>query len=594
MLPPHGARLGLPAGRSPAIDRMDFRLEVPPEAEGRPEEKRAGGVIYLPAPESESLAGEEVQVAPAGGGPPPAGEEIHLPSPAGTMIPLPSPAGEEEPLAPPLSEEKAEELRRAIASVFPDLVKDDAGAGGSRAPGVRDIPAESGGNDEAKLEGDEKGTEDGNGQAFADGAERVEDEMAVPVQVEEYEENARLAAEDQYQGNGRLAQLEEDVPGPGRVPPQRQAKPVMVPLPPAASGLAQRRSWVGLDIGSSALKVVQVLPGSGGPAVYNFGQTPAPPGTVKDGVILNVPSVAEAIKRLMTDRRVIRKAVRCAVGGSGVLLRHAVFPTMPRSELKEVLQWEAEQYIPIPLQDVVMDFAVLNGMASKEMQVLIVGAQRRVINGYVETLKGARLWLGALEAEALAQVRAIRFLGLDRSDPDEAVAIVDFGASATRVTVVAGEFPRVTRTIGIGGEALTRTICERGEFDRAEAEELKKAHGLAADSPIRSYLEDILGELLIDICRSLDFFIVSNRGILLGKICLVGGGARLKGLEDALRHHVRATFGSRIKRNLEVLTVTPGLGNTRMVPRLGGVRAELGPEYVLALGLALREERRRH
>ncbi|MHB0886380.1 MAG: pilus assembly protein PilM, partial [Bacillota bacterium] len=418
-------------------------------------------------------------------------------------------------------------------------------------------------------------------------------------------------------------------PPPPAAPPQPAAPPKAAPpVKPAKTAPSetkpakvskvggQGRTWVGLDIGSRTIKVVQVAPGRPHSVVINFASCPTPERSVKDSVIIKPTAVADAITELLDKAGIKQRRVIAALGGQAVILRQAQFPLMPPNELREALKWESEQHIPIPADDAIVDFTILGEISAvaaraaaqaqaapgagtgaqapvttgPAMQVLLVATQKRIVTGYTDVFESAKLKPIALEVDLLGVHRALQSNGYI-DDEGRPVAILNIGAASAGLSLFANHSAQLTRTIPAGSDVFTQSIAEAFQETPAAAETLLREHGAKPLTPIARCVEPVVDELVLEIRRSLEFYLIKNRQHGIGQLFMVGGAAVLPGLaqtiSDALNEALRDKNPG--GQPIEVIVPDP----SRRLPVAGAARArlaEFGPEYMQALGLALREE----
>jgi type IV pilus assembly protein PilM len=356
---------------------------------------------------------------------------------------------------------------------------------------------------------------------------------------------------------------------------------------------------VGLDIGAAHIKLVQVRGTRRGAAVIAFGVAPTPRAGVSEGGIVKPIEVAEAVRRLMRETGVRGRRVVTAVGGPGVILRQVQFPRMADAELREALRWEAEQHIPIPPDEAITDFSILGDAppdpatagGARAMRVMLVGTRRNLVQGLLETMRAASLYLVAIDIDALATTRVLAANGHHPKQEGASVMLVDLGASGTRLSVFRDGLPAFNRTLGVGGNNFTAAIAEGLGQDMAAAEATKRELGVLPDTAAARFLQPLLDELLLEIRRSIEFYLVRHERTEIRHILLAGGGAGLKGLPDALSDYLTVALGVREEESeLKVALLDP-LHELDVHPRLGDRQGDFGPQFMGALGLALREGR---
>jgi type IV pilus assembly protein PilM len=395
--------------------------------------------------------------------------------------------------------------------------------------------------------------------------------------------------------------LPADTAGPGRSPVGSTTPPPAssgeTPRGPVVSAnYGQARTWVGVDIGSRFIKMVQVARTRQGPAIVNFGCIPTPPKAVKDGVIQQPVAVADALNALLAAQKVRQRKVIAAVSGQAAVIRNAEFPKMSASELRETLKWEAEQHIPIPPDDGVIDFAITNDGSSeppKPMGVMLVGCQKRIVQGYVDTFADAGLKPIALEVDLLAVYRALGFNGYFPSNQQGfGCALLDLGASSAYLSMFHQGLPQQTRNIPVAGNRFAEAIAEgMGGIGEEKARELRNQYGVAIGTPVSRLVQPVAEELLLEIRRSLEFYLVKNVGRVVSHLFLVGGLAKMRGVPEFLESRLNEALKERQSgAGLTVVVASPTAQMTMAPPAAEAVDLP-GPEYLEALGLALREEK---
>jgi type IV pilus assembly protein PilM len=348
-------------------------------------------------------------------------------------------------------------------------------------------------------------------------------------------------------------------------------------------GLGKSKAVVGLDIGSSAVKAVELKPNGKGFKVTAFGSEPVPPDSIVDGAIIDGGAVAEAIRRLFENKAFKTKEVAASLSGNAVIVKKISLPVMTESELAESIYWEAEQYIPFDIQDVNLDYQILDagrGPDSKgTMDVLLVAAKKEKIADYMGVIAQAGRTAVVVDVDAFALQNAYESnYGLE---PQSVVVLLNAGASAININILAGEQSVFTRDISSGGNAYTEAVQKELNlpFDRAEA--LKKgesADGTTFDD-VRPVLHAMTDNVLLEIQKTFDFFKATAASDRIDRIVLSGGASRVDGFAQALEER----FGAPVEM------FDPFLKITFEAARLGIPDADaIKPTAAVAVGLALR------
>jgi type IV pilus assembly protein PilM len=332
---------------------------------------------------------------------------------------------------------------------------------------------------------------------------------------------------------------------------------------------------VGLDIGSSAIKAVEIaMKGRDkGFELRSLGIAPLQNEAIVQGAFLNQSAIVDAIVESIEIGRIKTKEVAVAVSGHSVIVKKVSLPAMTRDELEEQIQWEAEQYIPFDVNEVHLDFQILDTSEGEgQMDVLLVAAKRDLVDDYVQVITEAGLIPAVVEVAAFAVENAFE-CNYDR-EPDEVVGLVNIGAQVVNINVVQNDIPVFTRDITTGGNQYTEEIQKALSITFEEAERIKLGGGSdqnqevipqEVEQAMRSVTDTVLGE----ISRSLDFFGATSAESRISRVLLTGGGAKIPGLEAAFRE----------RSGLEVELMNP---LSRMLPSKG-----FDPEYLDSVATSL-------
>src|SRR5262245_55122219 len=217
------------------------------------------------------------------------------------------------------------------------------------------------------------------------------------------------------------------------------------------------KNCVGLDIGSSSIKVVSVKSGKRGLALGSFGIEPLPPQTIVDGTIMNQSAVVDAIRSLWERQRLRHKDVALAIAGHSVIIKKISVPVMTREELVEQIPWEAEHHIPFARDDVEIDYQVVNPRnQAGQMELLLVAAKKEVVHDYAAVAREANLTPTVVDVAAFTVQNA--FEANYQMSPGETVVIINIGASISNLNVLRDRATTFTRDVTIGGSSFTEEI----------------------------------------------------------------------------------------------------------------------------------------
>jgi len=274
------------------------------------------------------------------------------------------------------------------------------------------------------------------------------------------------------------------------------------------------KTCVGLDIGSSSVKVVQLKETSKGYQLVNFGIEPLPPQTIVDGAIMNQTAVVDAIKQLRLALKLKGREVATAISGHSVIIKKIKVPPMTPDELEEQIPWEAEHHIPFSKDDVEIDHQLVSTQnAQGQMELLLVAAKKEVVSDYSMVIREAKLFPVVMDVAAFTIQNAFEINY--EANPEESVALINVGAALSNINIVSGGTSAFTRDVTVGGNVFTEEIQKRLNVSQEEAEAWKIGSiGEGATDVLPSEVEAVLAEVAESVAgqfqRSLDFFLASS------------------------------------------------------------------------------------
>lgn len=238
---------------------------------------------------------------------------------------------------------------------------------------------------------------------------------------------------------------------------------------------------VGLNIGNSLIKAVEVSSKGGELTVTAMGAVPTPPESLSNGVVMSVGALSGAIKDLWRQAGIKGKNVVSSVAGTGALVVRVIeVPKMTDSELKDNMKVDADRYIPFPPSEVVMDFVALRDLPSDpdapNMEVLLAAAQREIIDLHIKVVQSAKLEPRAIDVEPIAATRALQIHAPGEAnvvDYNEVTGLINLGATGTEISVLRGDIVVFTRTVPTGGNMLTQAIADTLGLPFYDAERIK-------------------------------------------------------------------------------------------------------------------------
>jgi type IV pilus assembly protein PilM len=329
----------------------------------------------------------------------------------------------------------------------------------------------------------------------------------------------------------------------------------------------KKKDVIGIDIGSSSVKLIQVKDLKGSFQLLNLGIVPLPPEAIVDNSMMDSSSVASAIKNVVVSLGIKVTDVACSISGNSVIIRKIILPAMPSEELEDQISWEAEQYIPFDINDVNMDFQILSpdSMDPSKMNVLLVASKKDIINDYVSVFNEAGMHLSVVDVDSFAVQNAFE-LNHDVSSED-IVALINLGASVMNINVVKAGITLFTRDVQMGGNLYTEEIQKQLGVSSAEAESMK----LLAHETKNAALNEVLGKvnetITQEIRRSLDFYNSTANDDRISRIFVSGGAFKGFNLINAVSD----------KTGLSVELINP-------FAKLKYNEKEFDPEYLQEIG----------
>jgi type IV pilus assembly protein PilM len=348
-------------------------------------------------------------------------------------------------------------------------------------------------------------------------------------------------------------------------------------------GFGKSRAVVGLDIGSSAVKAVELRPAGKGFRVEAVAVEPMPAAAIVDGAIVDGGAVAEAIRRLFERKLFGTREVAASLSGNAVIVKKISLPPMTEQELSSSIRWEAEQHIPFDIQDVNLDYQVLDpgtgAEAKGSMDVLLVAAKKDRIADCTGVITEAGLVPVVVDVDAFALQNACEAnYGLTAG---ATIALINVGASAVTVNIVCGDQSLFTRDISLGGNAYTEAVQRELGLSFEQAERAKKGQpveGVAPDD-VRPVLHAMTENVLLEVEKTFDFFKATAASDRIDRIYLSGGAAWVDGFVDALE--------SRFETSVELFDPFRKIACDPGKCGIDDMR-ELAATSAVAVGLALR------
>ena len=343
------------------------------------------------------------------------------------------------------------------------------------------------------------------------------------------------------------------------------------------------KTVIGLDIGSSAVKAVELKAAGKAFRVVAFAMEPLPADAIVDGAIIDAGAVADSVRRLFEGNKAFKSKEVCAsLSGNAVIVKKITLPVMTQTELDESIYWEAEQYIPFDIQDVNLDYQILDpgtGPDSRgSMTVLLVAAKKEKIGDYVGVIAQAGRTPVVVDVDAFALQNAYEAnYGLE---PGRVVVLLNAGASAININILQGDQSVFTRDISMGGNAYTEAVQKELDLPYDVAEELKKGTPVdgATFDDARPVLRAVTESVLLEIQKTFDFYKASAASDQINRIVVSGGASRVEDFRELLQQR----FGTPVEEFDPFRTVA---WNAKS---LGAAPSDVAASAAVAVGLALR------
>jgi len=343
---------------------------------------------------------------------------------------------------------------------------------------------------------------------------------------------------------------------------------------------AKKKDLIGIDIGSTSVKLVKLKEGKGDYEIESVGIVPLPSEAIVDNTLMDSSAVVDALRRLFDGLGILDlKDVASSVSGNSVIIRKITLPAMSSEELEDEIQWEAEQYIPFDINDVNIDFQMLEPDENdpSRMYVLLVASKKDIVNDYQSVFAEAGLKLVLVDVDVFAVQNAFEMNY--EVDPEEVCALVNIGANTMNLNVVKGGVSLFTRDVQMGGGLYTEEIQKKLAISSEDAEKMKVSAKESSSSELLESIARINDTISLEIRRSLDFYNSNATGGRISKVFLSGGGCKTLNLMEAV--------GARLNFPVEIMNPFSHLKFDEKKFEKGFLD-EIAPIMTVAVGLASR------
>jgi type IV pilus assembly protein PilM len=335
---------------------------------------------------------------------------------------------------------------------------------------------------------------------------------------------------------------------------------------------------VGLDIGSKSIKVIE-LKGSAGAWSLRAAGAVAVNAPVIDANLNDQKAVAElasVVKKLIKDARIEGRNVAISLPETQVFTRLMQFPLLNDAEIASAVKWEAEEYIPIPIKDAIIEHQIverLENATPPQVLVLLVAVLKSLVENYIEVVEKAGLAVVGVETELISIARAVAPEG-------KTVLLVDFGARSTDIAISKSTQVYFSRSVPTAGDAFTRAVAQSLGVNITQAEEYKRTYGLAEnqlEGKVGRALSPIFKVVAGEIKKAIHYYQLNIKGETPTVVIISGGSAGLPGAAAMLTNLL----------GMEVVIGTP-FGKVKVDPEAARGLANYAPLYSAAVGLAMR------
>lgn len=299
------------------------------------------------------------------------------------------------------------------------------------------------------------------------------------------------------------------------------------------------KTAIGLDIGTSVVRAVELSYGRGGITLERFGQVVLPEGAIRDGEVVDMEATTQCLRQLWSATGFSHKRVVMGVANQRVIVRQLDLPWLERDELRNSLAFHVQDFLPMDATQAVLDYFPLEELTDaqgvRKLRGLLVAASRDTVLANARCAEKAGLTVVSVDLTSFAVLRA---LGKQSHAEVETEALIDIGARVTNIVVYSAGLPRFVRILLMGGQDITDAIAERLGIPLGQAEAMKQQVAYAGSSEDLAAVSRVVGataqDFVDEVRGSLDYYAASHPGAPVERILVSGGGSRLDGLLERL------------------------------------------------------------
>lgn len=339
---------------------------------------------------------------------------------------------------------------------------------------------------------------------------------------------------------------------------------------------------VGIDIGSSCVKAIELRRSGDGYQLSRLGRAALPSEAIVQGAFLNTGAIVDAIREAVSAAGIRAKDVATAISGHSVIVKKITVQQMTREALEESIKWEAEQYIPFDVNEVNLDFQILDtARVEGQMDVLLVAAKKDLLDDYVQVISEAGFTAQIVDVAGFAVENA--WEANTESQGEDVIALANIGSQTSNINVVAHGVPVFTRDVALGGNLYTEEIQKTLGISFEEAEKIKigEADVRSQDvvpKEVEEAMRQVTSQIVGEIARSLEFYAATAEDGGISRIVLSGGSAKVSGLA--------AAFEERMDVPVEVMSAVSRVQVADSVD--SKLIEDMGPALAVGVGLAMR------
>jgi type IV pilus assembly protein PilM len=334
---------------------------------------------------------------------------------------------------------------------------------------------------------------------------------------------------------------------------------------------------LGVDIGTSCIKVVEIKKAGKKKTLENYGQVSSVE-LYKGGSLFSTQETAKLLTAVMRETEIKADDVAFSIPDFSTFFTNLELPLMSKEELPQAVQYEARRYIPLPISEVTLDWQIIkNGENKKNQKILLMAVPNEIVTKYKEVAEFSKLKIVSLEAEAFSLVRA-----LTKEGDKDVIALIDIGSKSTVCSIVDGTTLKRSYSLNLSGSAFSLAIKKKLEVSLKEADRLKKQHGIInrsskkRDISTREILIPLIDQALEEIKKVLESFHKEEEKEV-EKIIIVGGSSLTPGLKEYLEKS--------LNKKVELGNAFSGI---TYPPILKETMSKMNPEFAAAVGSALR------